>query len=208
MAVMLAPNWHQFGALGWNQTTLHWGLRWVKGNRVSSKQLKEDREKAIGNQLLKALKLDGKLLRHGKDGIEPDLIYSLEGKTLGIEISTAHYDEGTASVEFKMARGEIKPDPPRWVLLGVPNEPDKVMVSRVQRELDDKCEKHYSGVDAAWLCIEQRAHLSTVADTEKLIAAIKVPNNEFERIYLVFNAPMNDGGGFRVFLLSRKRRSR
>jgi hypothetical protein len=45
---------------------------------------------------------------------------------------------------------------------------------------------------------------STVADTEKLIAAIKVPVNKFERIYLVFNAPMKYGGGFRVFMLPQK----
>ena len=32
------------------------------------------------------------------------------------------------------------------------------------------------------------------ADTERLIAAI--PLGKFERIYLVFNAPVNDGGGF------------
>jgi hypothetical protein len=171
---------------------------------VTSKQLKEDREKAIGNRLLKALKLDGKLLRHGKDGIEPDLIYSLEGKTVGIEISTAHYSEGTASVESKLARGEIKRDPPRWVKLGVPKEPDKVMVSRFQRELDDKCTKHYSGVDAVWICIEQRADLSTVADTEELIAAITIPANQFEAIYLVFNAPLQDGGGFHVYRLPWK----
>ena len=167
---------------------------------MTSKELKHAREKAIGNQLLKALKLDGELLRHGKDGVEPDLIYSLEGKTVGIEISTAHYSEGTASVESKLARGEIKRDPRRWVKLGVPNEPDKVMVSRFQGEINDKCAKHYSGVDEAWLCIEQRALLSTVADTEELVAAITVPHNQFERIYLGFHAVW-DGGEFRVYRL-------
>jgi hypothetical protein len=79
---------------------------------------------------------------------QPDLIYSLEGKTVGIAG-------------------------------GVPNEPDKGMVSRVQAELE-------------------RAHLSPVADTEELIAAVTVPVNQFERIYLGFSAPLQDGGGFRV----------
>jgi hypothetical protein len=58
--------------------------------------------------------------------------------------------------------------------------------------------KNTRGVDVAWLCIEQRAHLSPVADTEELIAAVTVPVNQFERIYLGFSAPLQDGAGFRV----------
>ena len=52
---------------------------------MKQKEVKEGHERAIGDQLLRALKLDGKLLRHGKDEGDPDLIYSLEGKTVGIE---------------------------------------------------------------------------------------------------------------------------
>jgi hypothetical protein len=168
---------------------------------ISMKEQKEAHEVAIGNQLLKALELDGKFIRHGKDDGEPDLIYSLGGRTVGIEVATAYYHEGQATVEWKLVRGEIKPDPPRWVKLGVPNDPNKVIRSVVQKELDDKCAKRYSGVDAVWLCIEQHAPLATVAETEELIAAITVPSNQYERIYLGFHASLNDGGGFRVFTL-------
>lgn len=167
----------------------------------SSRELKEKHELAVGNQLLNALKLDGKLIRHGKDDGEPDLIYSLEGKTLGIEVATAYYHEGQARVEWQLARGVIKPDPPRWVKLGVPNDPAKVIISSVQQELTDKCAKTYSGANAVWLCIEQHAQLATVLETEQLVATVRIPAcHRFERIFLGFH-DLWGGGGFRVFTL-------
>ena len=46
---------------------------------MKQREVKEGHEKAIGHQLLRALKLDAKFLRHG----EADLLYSLDGKTVG-----------------------------------------------------------------------------------------------------------------------------
>ena len=54
---------------------------------MKQKEVKEVHEKASGNQLLRALKLDGKFLRHGEDDGEPDLLYSLDGKTVGESIT-------------------------------------------------------------------------------------------------------------------------
>jgi len=54
-----------------------------KSRRVKQKEVKEGHEKAIGDQLLRALKLEGKFLRHAEDDGEPDLLYSLDGKTVG-----------------------------------------------------------------------------------------------------------------------------
>ena len=70
------------------------------------KAQKEAHEIPIGNHFLKTLKLHGKLIRHGKDDGVSDLIYSLRDRTVGIEISTAYYGEGPASVEWKIARGK------------------------------------------------------------------------------------------------------
>jgi hypothetical protein len=70
------------------------------------KAQKEAHEIPIGNHFLKTLKLHGKLIRHGTDDGESDLIYSLRDRTVGIEISTAYYGEGPASVEWKIARGK------------------------------------------------------------------------------------------------------
>jgi hypothetical protein len=75
---------------------------------VKQKEVKEGHEKAIGNQLLRALNLDGKLVRHGKDEGEPDLIYSLEGKTVGIEIATAFYHNKQAEIEIAPGAGQAQ----------------------------------------------------------------------------------------------------
>ena len=58
--------------------------------------------------MLRALKFDGKFLRHGKDDGEPDLIYSLEGKTVGIEIATAFYHNKQAEIESHLALGQAQ----------------------------------------------------------------------------------------------------
>ena len=73
---------------------------------MKQKEVKEGHEKAIGNQLLRALKVDGKFLRHGEDDDEPDLLYSLGGKTVGIEIATAFYHNRQAEIEIAAGAGQ------------------------------------------------------------------------------------------------------
>ena len=168
---------------------------------MNSKELKEQHEIAIGDQFLNALQCDRKFIRHGKDDREPDLIYSLADKTVGLEIATVYCDDDQAKVEWQLARDVIKWDPPRWVKIGSWTEPDKLIIARMQQEVDDKCAKTYSGVDTVWLCIELHYPLATVSNTEKLVAAITVPVHRFQRIYLGFHASVSDGGGFRVSAL-------
>ncbi len=154
-------------------------------------------EKAIANQLLRALKLDGKFLRHGEDDCEPDLLYSLDGKTVGIEIATAFYHNEQANIESQLALGKFKSG--RFgTPLGVPNDQDKVVLSRAQWELNDKCSKSYSG-DEVWLCIDLQAPLLEVSEAEQLADAITIPaRHKFARIYLGFHALL-DGKGLTVF---------
>jgi hypothetical protein len=121
---------------------------------MTSKERKEQYEIASGDRFLDALQCDRKFIGHGKDDGEPDLIYAIAGKTVGLEIATIYCDEGQAEVEWKLARGEIKPHPPRWVVTGSWREPDKLFLARMRQELDDKCAKTYSGVEAVWLCMK------------------------------------------------------
>ena len=171
---------------------------------MSKPSLKERYEIAIGDALLRALGLDAQLIGHGADGVEPDLIYQLAGKRVGIEIATAYYDNDQARVEWQLARGELPPDPSGITKIKSPRdwtgEPYKLIAARVQQELDDKCSKSYSGVDAAWLCIEQHAPLADVSETQRLVSRLKISTGHpFERIYLGMYAHIGDGGGFRVF---------
>ena len=46
-----------------------------------------------------------------QDDGEPDLIYSLDSRTVGIEVTTAYYDDGQAKAEWKLALLE-QPSPP------------------------------------------------------------------------------------------------
>jgi hypothetical protein len=63
--------------------------------------------------------LDSKFLRHGEDDGEPDLLYSLDGKTVGIEIATAFYHN-------KQAESHLAPG------AGIPKDQDMVILSRAQ----------------------------------------------------------------------------
>jgi hypothetical protein len=170
-----------------------------KSRPVRQKEAKEGHEKAIGDQLLRALKLEGKFLRHDEDDGESDLIYSLDGKTVGIEIATAFYHNKQAEIESHLALGKLKSG--RFgTPLGVPNDQDKVVLSRAQWEPNDKCSKSYSG-DELWLCIDLQAPLLEISEAKQLADAITLPpRHKFARIYFGFHG-LFDGKGFIVFRL-------
>jgi hypothetical protein len=82
----------------------------------------------------------------------------------------------------------------------VPNDQDKLILSRAQWELNDKCLKSYSG-DEVWLCIDLQAPLLEISEAEQLADAITLPlRHKFARIYFGFHA-LFDGNGFIVFEL-------
>jgi hypothetical protein len=167
---------------------------------VTIPSLKEQHEIAIGNALLATLGYKSGFIRHGLDGIEPDVIYSVTQRTIGIEVATAYYDDAQAKAEWQLARGISKFDSHGIAKIGSWDEPDKLISAQVQREIDDKCSKSYSGVDAAWLCIEQHAPLADVAEVCDLIPRLRIPSDHpFEKLYLGFYAHAGDGGGFRVY---------
>lgn len=167
---------------------------------MNTLSLKEQHEVAIGNALLRSLRCDGQFICHGEDDGEPDLIYSIARRRVGMEIATAYYDNAQARVEWQLARGRLKPDPSGLTKIGFWSEPEKLIFSSVQRELEDKCSKIYSGVDALWLCIEQHAQLADVSETELLVKSVRIPTRHpFEHIYLGFHAYVGDGGDFRVY---------
>ena len=163
---------------------------------MKQKKVKEGHEKAIGRQLLKALKLNGKFLRHGEDECEPDLIYSLDGKTVGVEIATAFYHNKQAEIESHLVLGKLNSGQ-FGTPLGVPKDQDKVILSGAQWELDEKCANGYAG-DEVWLCIHLQAPLLEKSEAEQLADAIIIPaRHKFARIYFGFHA-LFDGKGFTV----------
>jgi len=169
---------------------------------VTTLSFKEKHEFAVANDLLAALRIEHEFLRLGAAGIEPDVVYRIAAQSVGIEVATAYHDEPQAKAEWQIARGILKPDNHGITKIGRWSEPDQLIAAQVQRELEDKCAKDYSGVDSTWLCIEQRALLVDVSETSDLVAHLKVPERHpFVRIYVGAYAHAGDGGGFRVYEL-------
>ena len=167
---------------------------------VAPHSLKEQHELAISNALLVAIRQKADFLRLGVAGVEPDVIYRIAERIVGIEVATAYYDDTQAKTEWELARGNLKPHPSGVTHIGGWHEPDALIAAQVQQELDDKCAKTYTGTDSTWLCIEQHAPLSDVAVTLDVVGQLKVPQkHSFTRIYLGSYAPIGDGGGFRAY---------
>jgi hypothetical protein len=168
---------------------------------MSDPTLKRAHEKFVCDELLKALNLDAQFVRMGNDSAEPDALYRVEEKTLGIEIGTAYYDNSDARLEWTIARGEraFPEEGFEFRDRGVIHNPDNLICEKVQHEIDDKCSKRYAGTDEIWLCIEQRAALSDAESVAACIERLKIPGgHHFARIYIFYLAPHHDGGEYRV----------
>jgi hypothetical protein len=179
-------------------------VRWFSTSRAIPMRIrdaiKQGHERAVAEKLLKTLKIDATFERKGdpnKD--EPDVIYKIEDKTVGIEVATAYYEDSDAKDEWEIATGEnpLAPGEIRPRSGGVIGSPDRAICERIQAELEDKCRKTYAGVDETWLSIEQNAALSDARSTEECVKNLKVPaDHKFSRIYLTYDAPLHDGSGY------------
>lgn len=163
-------------------------------------EIKQGHEKAVADQLLEALKIIATFERNGDpDKNEPDAIYKIDGRTVGIEVATAYYEDSDAKDATQIAAGErpLEPGEIRPRSGGVLGGPDQMICERVQGELEDKCGKQYAGTDETWLCINQDAALSDAKSTEEGVKGLKVPaGHKFAKVYLTYTAPLNEGGGY------------
>ncbi len=162
--------------------------------------MKEQHEEAVATDLLKALNFAAKFLRHGNDRDEPDVLFTHQGKILGVEVATAYYDSQQARMEWQIARGIDKPSPKTLTSIWHGSDCDDIIYQRIQQEITDKCSRKYVGADLFWLCIEHRGFLSDYGSTVACVKKLNVSqNNLFDKIFILYQAGMNEGGGFRVF---------
>lgn len=165
--------------------------------------LKEQHEEAVASNLLKTLGIEAEFLRHGNDATEPDVLFKQQGKILGIEVATAYYDDlQQAKSEWQIARGIIKLLPKTPFVIWRGSDFDETICKRIQQEIHDKCSRKYVGADFFWLCIEHRGFLSDYESVVNCLNGLHVPSNRlFDKIYILYQATTNDGGGFRAFEL-------
>lgn len=166
-----------------------------------SRNLKRDHERFICEELFKVLGIEAEFIQMGNDSGEPDVIYRVQDKTVGIEVGTAYYDESDAKQEWTLARGERAfPEEgfePRAA--GVLLNPDDLICRKVQHEIDDKCGKRYGGADEIWLCVEQRAPLSDAQSVAACVKQLRIPEgNHFAKIHIFYLASLKDGGAYTV----------
>jgi hypothetical protein len=165
---------------------------------------KTDYERKIGDILLKAICIDAIFDRHGNEINEPDLFYNLKNKNIGIEISVAYIENYQAKIEWGLRRGATRmPKGGVGLLENVdkPRDVDKQVFDNIQKILNDKCAKVYNGSDTVWLCLFENSPLSDKQVIDFIIKNIYIPDNKFDKIYLLHLAPTIEGGKYEAYCL-------
>lgn len=75
---------------------------------MNSKQIQKQHEKCVCDSLVETLNSNAIFERYGNDLDEPDCIYKVNERSLGIEVGTAYYSNLDAEQEWTLARGERK----------------------------------------------------------------------------------------------------
>src|SRR5258708_40378168 len=112
---------------------------------------KQQHERSVANALLNKLGIRPEAEQPGNPtNGEPDRLYSIDKKTIGIEVVTAYYAEHEAKATAEAAAE--KPIAPGEIRVGeVTGSPDDSSCESIQEALDAKCAKKNSVTDAAWL---------------------------------------------------------
>jgi len=187
---------------GTRRAIMNW-LREYRGNTGvrTRDSIKAEHERAIADQLLAALEVEATFVRLGDPNkSEPDVIYSRPSEQIiGIEVVTAYYEDSDAKDAAEIAAGEkpLGPGEMRERSAGLLVEPDQKICERIQTELEKKCRKSYANADENWLCINQDALLSDAKTVDECVKNLKVPaGHGFDRIYLTYTAPVDEGGKY------------
>lgn len=157
-------------------------------------------EKRTGDSLLCALGIQGEFLRHGDEKSEPDLLYSIAGQTIGIEVTSAYYDENHASAEWRPDPVVVTAGNSEWRPYWSGECSVGLLAVRAQQQLTRKTSKPYCGADSIWLCLHCDGTINDVAEYEALAKSLRIPKaHVFHRLFLTVEASLFEWGGFRAF---------
>lgn len=152
--------------------------------------LKQQHEIAAARRLVEWLSInDGAacdVLGHG-DPPAPDIILSHGSEKIGLEITTAYYNERDAHLRWGPARGETRPAGSAFV------NPDSQLRDSVQRNLVDKSRKTYDFDGPLWLLIDVRPALTLEEEIDALLPTLNIPATRFAIIFLGVDLPVATG---------------
>jgi len=166
-----------------------------------NQRVKKRYEKAVCDTFIRLYESKFSFYKYGNDKDEPDCFYKLNGKILGIEVTTAYYEDIDAKQEWTLRRKERKfsgtGHEERWG--GTIKESDQKIFDRVQKEINCKCKKQYKRASEYILCIYQNAPLSDDSSNKKMVKKLTISKDcFFSEIYLLFQTPFHDNGGWRI----------
>ena len=157
-------------------------------------------ERRTGDSLLCTLGIQGHFLKHGDEKSEPDLLYSIAGQTVGIEVTSAYYDESHASAEWRADPVVVTAENPEWRPYWSGECSVGLLAAGAQRQLTRKAGKPYRGADAIWLCLHCDGAMNDVAEYEALAKSLLIPKaHVFQRLFLTVQANLLEWGGLRTF---------
>jgi hypothetical protein len=168
---------------------------------------KREEEKTAATQLFCVLGLQAQFLGFGDPNLcEPDVLFILEGRKIGIEVATAWPTDSDARDHVTLEAGEREFSECGFEMRsgGTLDAPKRRSCERIQREVRDKCKKNYKGADEFWLCIRLRSpYLSMTRDIAECLREVVVPSGHcFARLYLLYRPDHSEGDGLRSVAVS------
>ncbi len=143
-------------------------------------------EKYMAEQFIKRYDSSWSYLRMGNDTGEPDVIFARADKTLGVEITTAFYEdtyrEKTSATGQSYAAAE------------------DLMCDIIHSRVEVKVAKNYTGTDTTILCVRVNDPETDDISMQLCSTHVKLPKqHSFDEIYLLHKIYKNGNKDYELF---------
>jgi len=165
--------------------------------------LKNAHEEAVSKNFINLYDSKFAFKKHGDDLVEPDCFFEKGCEKLGVEVVSIYYSDEHAKKEWDFARSIAKKEKPEGFSSGLLVDQAGMFLERIQKEINKKCKKKYTGADKTNLCIENRNPLGDDKDLDYFIKNIKIPDNNFAEIFMLHLSPAHEGGEYKIIKLEK-----
>ena len=136
----------------------------------NNKELKNKHEESVASTFVRLYNPGFKFIKHGNDQTEPDCVFGCDDEILGVEVVSVYHSDRIAEKEWTLARSIANNETPRHFRSGIMVNFTESFLARIQKEINKKCDKIYSGVDKTILCIDERNPLSEAKDVQYFVS--------------------------------------